>query len=166
MLFRSRQILTNLINGTPTLEYWNLLISRTYSSIMHEEQQTFEDSMHLYATNSSVALHSKTMLKKMNMPVALCSTEKQRQQIFTTFEEEQLDAKVLLCNEQKFTLTNNLWVHAGLVNGTLGKFISIFYAPDSKPPEFPSFVVVEFKQYKGTPWDISHPTYVDRKSVV
>jgi len=57
-------------------------------------------------------------------------------------------------------LTSNLWVNAGLVNGALGKVISIFYSIDSEPPELPSFVVVDFRQYKGTPWDISHPTYV------
>lgn len=78
----------------------------------------------------------------------------------TTTEDEQLPAKVLLCNEQKVMLTSNLWVHAGLVNGALGKVISIFYSMDSKPPELPSFTVVDFRQYKGTPWDISHPTYV------
>ena len=67
---------------------------------------------------------------------------------------------MLLCNEQKVMLTSNLWVHAGFFNGALGKVISIFYSIDSKPPALPSFVVVDFRQYRGTPWDISHPTYV------
>ena len=67
---------------------------------------------------------------------------------------------ILLCNGQKVMLTCNLWVHAGLVNGALGTVISICYAPDSKPPELPSFVVVDFKQYRGTTWDIAHPTNV------
>ena len=135
-------------------------MSRIDSSIMHEEQHTFQDSMHLYETNISFSLHDKTMLKKLNMQLALYSVEKQRQQAFTTYEEEQLDAKVLLCNEKNVMLTYNLWVHARLVNGALGTMISLFYAPDSKPPKYSSFVVVDFKQYKGTPWDISHPTYV------
>ena len=99
------------------------------------------------------------MLKKLNMPVAVCSVEKRREQNFTTSEEE-LDAKVLLCNEKKVMLACDFWVHARLVNGALGTKISIFYAPDSKPPELSSFMVVNFKQYRGTPWDISHPTYV------
>lgn len=67
---------------------------------------------------------------------------------------------MLLCNKQKFILTSNLWVYASLINGALGKVISIFYSIGSKPPELSSFVVVDFRQYKGTPWDISHPTYV------
>lgn len=135
-------------------------MSRTSSSLTHEEQCTFEESMHLYAINNSVILHNKKMLKKLNIPVALCSAEQQRQRTPTTTEDEHLPAKVLLCNEQKVMLTSNLWVHAGLVNGALGKVISIFYSIGSKPPELPSFMVVDFIQYKGTPWDISHPTYV------
>ena len=115
--------------------------------------------MHLYATNNSVTLHNKSMLNKLHKPVALCSAEKHLEHTFTT-AGEQLDEMILLCNGQKVMLTCNLWVHVGLVNGSLGTVISICYAPNSKPPEFPSFVVVDFKQYKGTPWDISHPTYV------
>lgn len=123
-------------------------MSRTDSSITHEEKKTFEDSMHLYATNNSVALHNKTILKILNMLVAVCLAEKHREHTFTTSKEEQIDAKVLLCSGKKFMLTRILWVHVGLGNGALGTVISIFYAPNSKPPEFPSFVVVDFKQYK------------------
>jgi len=133
---------------------------RTSSSLTHEEKCTFEESMHLFAKNNVVVLHNKKMLKKLNIPIALCSVEQQTQKTPTTIEDEHLPAKVLLCNEQKVMLTRNLWVHAGLVNGTLGKVISIFYSIDSKAPALPSFLVVDFRQYRGTPWNISHPTYV------
>jgi len=53
-----------------------------------------------------------------------------------------------------------LWVEVGLVNIALGKVISIFYTPGSKPPQLPSFAVVDFFQYKGLPWDTFNPSYV------
>jgi len=71
-------------------------MSRTSSSLTHEEQHTFEESMHLYAINNSVVLHNKKMLKKLNMPVALCSAEQQRQRTPTTTEDEHLPAKMIL----------------------------------------------------------------------
>ena len=74
------------------------------------------------------------MLKKLNIPVALCFAEQQRQQTSTTTEDKHLLTKVFLSNEQKFMFTSNLWVNANLVNGTLGKVISKFYSIDSKPP--------------------------------
>ena len=40
------------------------------------------------------------------------------------------------------------------------KFISIFYNSNNQPPTLPSFVVIEFIQYKGPPWDASNPNYV------
>lgn len=77
-----------------------------------------------------------------------------------TQEDEQLVAKVLLCVGQQVILTRNMWVEAGLVNGSLGKVVAISYASDSRPLELPSFVVVDFIHYKCPPWDISHPNYV------
>lgn len=82
------QILTNLGNRIPTLEDWNLLMSRKSSSLTHDEHETFQDSMHLYAMNHYVSLHHKTMIKKINMPIALCSDENGRQQYSPTIEDE------------------------------------------------------------------------------
>jgi len=79
------------------------------------------------------------------MSITLSYMKQQRKQTSTTTKDEHLDAKVLLWSEQKVILTSNLWVNAGLVKGTPWKVISIFYTPNSKPPEFPSFVVIDFK---------------------
>ena len=57
-------------------------------------------------------------------------------------------------------LTANLWVQAGLVNGSLGKFIDIVYKSNEQPPILPSFFVVEFLHYKGALQDSSNRTYV------
>ena len=57
-------------------------------------------------------------------------------------------------------LTPNLWVQAGLINGSLGKVIVIVYNSNEQPPSLPYFVVFEFLYYKGPLWDSLNPTYV------
>ena len=57
-------------------------------------------------------------------------------------------------------LTCNLWVQSGLVNGALGEVIQIVYRPRSNPPQLPAYVVVEFDNYIGLPWDQSNPKHI------
>ena len=77
-----------------------------------------------------------------------------------SIDDEQFPLKFLLSIGQQVMLTTNLWVQAGLVNGSLGKVIHIVYNSNEQPPTLPSFVVVEFLHYKGPLWDASNPTYV------
>jgi len=100
------------------------------------------------------------MLKNLNMPIARSHVEQTNKRDSNSPGDEQLDAKVLLCIGQQVILTSNLWVEAGLVNGSLGKVISISYASHCKPLELPSFVVIDFLHYKGPPWDVYNPQYV------
>lgn len=59
-----QQLISTLRNATPTLVDWKLLMARTHSKLPLDEQQTFENVMHLSTINTSVALHNKPMLKK------------------------------------------------------------------------------------------------------
>ncbi|XP_059067718.1 uncharacterized protein LOC131858481 [Cryptomeria japonica] len=56
-------------------------------------------------------------------------------------------------------LIANLWIQAGLVNGSLGQIKSI-YDTNSKPPDLPKYVVVEFEHYTGPHWDSTNPKFV------
>ena len=94
------------------------------------------------------------------MPIAHCFVEQRNQNAHQSIDDEQLSLKVLLVVGQQVMLTANLWVQAGLVNGSLGKVIDIAYNSSEQPPTLPSFFVVEFLHYKGPLWDASNPTYV------
>jgi len=95
------------------------------------------------------------------MPIAHYYAEKRNHHPNDAHEEaKKLDEKVLICNEQHAFLTCNLWVEVDLVNESLGKVISIFYADGSKLPQLPLFVVIDFFQYKGMPWDAFNPYYI------
>ena len=57
-------------------------------------------------------------------------------------------------------LTSNLWVASGLVNGSLGQIITIFYKGNHKTLPLPKFLVVRFNKYIGPPCDPNNPTFV------
>ena len=124
-------------------------MTRTISSISHVENFSFEQSTHLYATNSSIVPHKKHMLKHLNMPIAHCFAEQRNKHVCQSIDDEQLPLKVLIVIGQQVMLTTNLWVQAGLVNSSLGKFIGIVYNSNEQPPSLPSFIVVKFLYYKG-----------------
>lgn len=48
----------------------------------------------------------------------------------------------------------------GLFNGAFGKVKSIIYRDNEQPPQFPLFVIVEFKHYISPTWDHNNPNYV------
>ena len=135
-------------------------MSRTSSSLSQTENCIFDQSTHLFSTGNFVALHNKQMLKQLNVPIALCSAKVKKQTLLLAPEDEQLDMVVLLAVGQQVMLTTNLWVEVGLVNGALGKVVSILYNTATTPPMLPLFVVVDFVNYKGPPWDASNPTYI------
>lgn len=55
---------------------------------MHDEQDSFEDDIHLYATNDFVILHNKKILNKLNMQVAQCYNEERKKKLSSTIEDE------------------------------------------------------------------------------
>ena len=77
-----------------------------------------------------------------------------------TIDDDQLPKEVLLCKLQRFMLITNLWVTAGLLNGSLGEVKDIVYPIECRPPLLPSYVTVEFNSYTGPPWDLRNPKIV------
>ncbi|XP_057840724.1 uncharacterized protein LOC131050538 [Cryptomeria japonica] len=97
------------------------------------------------------------MLKELNLPVAL-SLAKIAKQTNTEYDtNEQLPLEVLLSIDQQVMLIANLWIKVGLVNGAIGLIKQIVYENNTKPPDLPKYVVVQFNDYNGPPWDIAHP---------
>ncbi|XP_059064929.1 uncharacterized protein LOC131856976 [Cryptomeria japonica] len=152
-----RALLSNLRNAEPTIADWQLLMSRSNSTLSSTEQSIFLSSTHLFATNEMVSLHNKRMLLSMAKPIALSIAEQLRGFTCSNLDEEQLECKNLLCIGQEVMLSANLWVETGLVNGALGQVKEIVYNGGEIPPELPLFVVVQFKNYIGPFWDHDNP---------
>jgi len=155
-----RNILQNIRDANPTIDDYNILMSRTNSFLSEEEICSFHDSMHLFPINAQTMVHNKQMMKSLNTPIARSIAEDDNTYSSVSSKDEQLERIVLLCNGEKVMLTSNLWVSAGLVNGSLGKIVTIFYKESTAPPQIPTFVVVDFPKYIGPPWDERNPTHL------
>lgn len=57
-------------------------------------------------------------------------------------------------------LTSNLWTESGLVNGALGYIRNIVYKPGTSPPDPSTYVMVEFDNYTGMPFEDTSPRIV------
>ena len=73
------------------------------------------------------------------------------------YSNDELDLELLLCKDARVMLTSNLWVQAGLVNGSLGYVQNIVYKQGNAPPKPPTYVMVEFDNYSGLPFEDHHP---------
>ena len=60
-----------------------------------------------------------------------------------------LAAKLKLSNNSRVMLRTNLWVEGGLVNGSLGTVRHIVYAPGTRPPSLPLYLLAEFDNNRG-----------------
>ena len=155
-----RELLTNIHNATPTLEDWNLLQYRTNTFLLAKERSEFDTSIHLFATNILAKNHNKYMLQSLAMPIARFIADFTKRSDVEHEDDHQLDQEILLCVGQRVMLTCSLLVQSELVNGALGVVIQIVYRPGSNPPQSPAYVVVEFDNYIGFPWDQSNPKHI------
>lgn len=153
-------LLSNLRNAEPTIANWQLLMSRSSSSLTTKEQSHCSSSINLFSMNEMVSSHNKRMLLSLAMPVALSIAEQLRASTCSNPEEEQLESNILIYIGQKVMLCSNLWVEPRLVNGALGKVKAIVYRHGERPPQFPLFVVVHFKKFRGPMWDHNKPKNV------
>ncbi|XP_057861034.1 uncharacterized protein LOC131069551 [Cryptomeria japonica] len=152
-----RTVLHNIRNAQALQHDWQFLMCQTNATLTIQQKKDFNSSIHLFATNESARLHNRKMLKELNLPVAL-SLAKVGKQTNTEYDNnEQLPLEVLLSINQQVMLIASLWIEVGLVNGAIGLIKKIVYENNTKPPDLPKYVVVQFKDYNGPPWDIAHP---------
>ncbi|XP_059076977.1 ATP-dependent DNA helicase PIF1-like [Cryptomeria japonica] len=144
------------------LSLWHsFTIVITLDTIFHQQgafirQQQFRALLH-NLRNTQALQHDWKMLKELNLPVVL-SLAKIAKQTNTEYDtNEQLPLEVLLSIDQQVILIANLWIQVGLVNGAIGLIKKIVYENNTKPPDLPKYVVVQFNDYNGPPWDIAHP---------
>ncbi|XP_057854335.2 ATP-dependent DNA helicase pfh1-like [Cryptomeria japonica] len=150
-------VLHNIRNAQALQHDWQFLMCQTNATLTIQQKKDFNSSIHLFATNESARLHNRKMLKELNLPIAL-SLAKVGKQTNTEYDNnEQLPLEVLLSINQQVMLIANLWIEVGLVNGAIGLIKKIVYENNTKPPDLPKYVVVQFKDYNGPPWDIAHP---------
>ncbi|PKK65021.1 hypothetical protein RhiirC2_626721, partial [Rhizophagus irregularis] len=59
-----------------------------------------------------------------------------------------LEAEILLVKGCRVMLTSNVWIEAGLVNGSMGVVENILFQEEG-PPALPTAVFIKFDKYDG-----------------
>ena len=85
-----KRLLTNIINANPTVDDWNILMSRTYANMDSIEINTFKSKIYLFPTNTLVNVHNRCMIKSLGIPIARYITEHTKNTDFNDANVEQL----------------------------------------------------------------------------
>lgn len=146
MLFKN--ILFRLRNGKTSLNDWEHLMKRTPSKV--DNLSAFDCALHLFPTVQAVAKYNLMKLKDINRPIAIIKAVHSgpNAQRATSDDAGGLDPVGHLATTARVMLIANLWVEAGLVNGTLGTVVSICYQSGA-PPDLSLAVMVRFDSYSG-----------------
>ncbi|XP_057862172.2 ATP-dependent DNA helicase PIF1-like [Cryptomeria japonica] len=155
-----RAILQNIRNANALQTNWEALMSRSSAKLAVEHNKEFDSSIHLFATNALAKHHNTKRLKQLHLPIAQCLAQVPRQTNIAYDNDDQLPSEILLSVNEQVMLIANLWIQASFVNGSLGQIKSIVYDTDSKPPDLPKYVVVEFKNYTRPHWDYANSKFV------
>ena len=158
-------ILNNLRLGKVTQADWNNLNNRAFCNLRHEEKGSFSSSnpslIYLTETWDEANKHNYKLLASLNVPVAVIPSTGSGKHHKDNLVG-QIPSRCIVAIGSRVILTKNqkelTWY--GLNNGAVGNVISIKYSEGKSPPHFPEYIVVDFQQYNGPPWDACHPTWV------
>ncbi|XP_057872225.2 uncharacterized protein LOC131078521 [Cryptomeria japonica] len=159
---RFRQLLMNIRDAKPALDDWILLMTRSSMTIDTTTNQEFDSCVHLFSTNDNVHNHNKKKLQSLKNPIAHSIASKVRNvSANESGMDDELDVELLLLSKNaRVMLTSNLWIKAGLVNEALGNIRKIVYKLGSAPPQPPAYLLVEFDNYSGLPFDDHHTSSI------
>lgn len=145
-----RNLLENLASGNFSAEDHALLATRSQFLLSSSELDSFKSAVELFPTNEQVRMSNERYLESLGQPVANIASENTPDIAPTVNDDAQvgLAAKLKLSNNSRVMLRTNLWVEGGLVNGSLGTVRYIVYAPDTRPPSLPLYLLVEFDNYR------------------
>ncbi|XP_059066140.1 uncharacterized protein LOC131857505 [Cryptomeria japonica] len=136
-------------------------MTRTPINIDATTNVEFDNISRLFSTNENAHNCNKKMLYTLKHPVARSlATKVGSVHQAKDFSNDELDLEILISNNSRVMLTSNIWIQARLVNGALGYVRKIIYKPGSSPPEPPSYVMIEFDNYTGIPFEDHHPNII------
>ena len=114
----------------------------------------FAHAVRLFLVKRLVDEHNLLMLRSLGRPITAIKG------VHNNSEARRVDSNtagglksyVSLAVGARILLRTNLWIGAGLVNGSLGQVSNIVYLPGQSPPALPHFILCTFPQYTGPPF--------------
>ena len=158
-----REMLLNIRNGTLTLKDYQLLMTRLKMTLPETDVQLFHDAPNLVADHNAEYNINMDFLNRLGQPICLINGVHSPQAASkgSSRDAMNLEPFVKLAQGAKVMLRSNIWVSAGLTNGSMGTVHGFLYGPDNAgPPALPAAVCVQFPSYRGPAWDSNNPQVV------
>ncbi|CAL4113538.1 unnamed protein product, partial [Meganyctiphanes norvegica] len=121
-----REVLDKLSNGTFTINDWHFLNERnlmdTTKFTQIERNEFLNHATMLCAYNKDLTHYNITRIKALNNPIAIIKSQNSDKAVASVLATKAhgLPSQIMLAQECKVILTNNLWKEAGLTNGAKG----------------------------------------------
>jgi ATP-dependent DNA helicase PIF1 len=113
-----------------------------------------EDTIFLYSTNEACTNMNTERLIATGAPIAQITAKHDSAKSATKSSDScrNLQRHIYLCVGARVMLMWNVSLPLGLVNGSSGIVIDFVYKNDERPPDLPSYIIVDFKDYIGRPF--------------
>ena len=144
------QLLHNMRNRNVTKHDWEYIMKRY--KLPQNECVKFNNAVHLMTTNIACKDFNHDKLKLLKTPIAQIKGQCSKK----SFEGKPADdfggllPVLSIAVGARVMLTRNLCIEKGLMNGAFGTVKAIFYEDDTRPPQLPVAVIVQFDNYIGS----------------
>lgn len=162
-----REMLSRARNGLWTVADWTYLQERVLKDMSVGAKDEFVNAITLMCTRQEVKLYNAQQILAMKAPVyrvvarhnaapTILSAVKQ----LSSDQGGELSPYLLLSIGARVMITKNLWVRAGIVNGSIGILRGILLNTEQVQHDFPLCLLVELHQYCGPLFIPSHPKII------
>lgn len=160
-----REILTYARNATWTLADWTTLQKRVLGALDNIEKVLFSGAVALMSTRKEVKIFNARKILEMDMPVYRCVAKHNvLPSIMSAVKKLPSESGgdsypyLLLGIGVRLMITKNLWLQAGIVNGSMGTLKGI--VEGNEADSLPICILVELDSYSGPPFIGLHPTVI------
>jgi len=104
------------------IQLWKikLLMTHINSSLNYSTKNSFDNEIHLFATNYDVKNQNKRCLQNLNCPIVASVVTRGKDNNSMEKYEEDMKLELLIAVGAWVMLTSNIWTYARLVKGALG----------------------------------------------
>ncbi len=134
-----------MIDDAQTLEDWKFILK---NKVRHEKLNEFKNAIRLFSDNASCHEYNTQKLKELKQPITKIVAKNSSARARSISEDNFSSLKnfYFLCINSRITLTSNMWIKHGLVNGANGTIRDILFdAGDT----LPYCILIEFDNYSG-----------------
>ena len=134
-----------------------MIKNRCYANIPQEEKKNFQNPVNIVVRNDTRDNININKLLELNQPIIKLKAKNEPKQAnkATWQQAHGIRNNIFIAIGAKIKLTYNLWVDAGLYNGSEGEVIDIIYNWEEPDNDRPVVILVKFDKYCGPSLEIN-----------